>query len=95
MIETLPATRIRRTALRTSVSIRAIYQVIMTLYGRIQKQFGSIRLSFLPDAEHHGKYFALCVEPRMHPVMGSLQRVEVKAFDLIVAFLGDHKGPMA
>ena len=37
VIETLPATRIRRTALRTSVSIRAIYQVIMTLYGRTQQ----------------------------------------------------------
>ena len=37
MIETLPATRIRRTALRTSVSNRAIDQAVMTLYGRIQE----------------------------------------------------------
>ena len=49
-------------------------------------------MSFLPDAEHHGKYFALCVEPGMGPVMSALQRVEVKAFDLIVAFHGAEKG---
>ena len=73
VIETLPATRIRRTALRTSVSIRAIDQAVMTLCGRIQKQFRSIRLSFLPDAQHHSQYFALCVEPGMFVIMGSLQ----------------------
>ena len=37
MIETLPATRIHRTALRTSVSIRAIDQAVMTLCGWIQE----------------------------------------------------------
>ena len=73
LIETLPATRIRRMPLRTSVSKRAIYQVVITLYGRIQKQFRPISLSFLPDAAHHRKYFALCVEPGMFSVLGSLQ----------------------
>ena len=37
VIETLPATRIRRTGLRTSASNRGIDQAVMTLYGRIQK----------------------------------------------------------
>ena len=67
----------------------------MALYGWIQEQFGSIRLSFLPDAEHHGKYFALCVKPGMLPVMGALQRVEVKAFDLIVPFDGAENRAIA
>jgi hypothetical protein len=52
-------------------------------------------LSFLPDAKHHGKYFALSVKPGMLAVMGALQRVEVKAFDLIVAFDGAEKGAIA
>ena len=35
VIEAFPATRIRRTALRTSVSNRAINQAVMALYRRI------------------------------------------------------------
>ncbi len=37
VIETLPATRIRRTGLRTSANNRAMDQTVITLYGRIQK----------------------------------------------------------
>jgi hypothetical protein len=43
----------------------------------------------------YGKYFALGVQPDMGPVKGALQRVEVKAFDLIVAFHGAEKGAIA
>ena len=31
----------------------------------------------------------------MHPAMGTLERVEKKAFDLVVAFHGAHKSAMA
>ncbi len=37
----------------------------------------------------------MSVEPGMLQVMGALQRVEVKAFDLIVAFHGGYKGAIA
>ena len=73
----------------------AVYQAVMTLYGRIQKQFSSIWLSFLPDGQHHGKYFALCVEPGMCVIMGRLQRFEIKAFDLVVGFHGADKRTIA
>ncbi len=35
------------------------------------------------------------VKPGMLAVMGALQRVEIKAFDLIVAFDGAEKGAIA
>ena len=31
----------------------------------------------------------------MHPAVGALERVEEKAFDLVVAFHGGHEGTMA
>ncbi len=37
----------------------------------------------------------MSVKPGMLPVMGALQRVEVKAFDLIVAFHGAQKDAIA
>ena len=75
MIETLPATRIRAADCTAHFSEYGVsYQAVMTLCARILKKFSSIRLSFLPDAQHHGKYFALRVEPGMFVIMGFLQR---------------------
>jgi hypothetical protein len=37
---------------------------------RSKKRFSARRFSFAPVAEHHGKYFALCVEPRIALLIG-------------------------
>ena len=96
MIETLPATRIRRTRLRTSASQSGVALVIQRHYvGRSEKQFWVILFSFPPNPVHHRKDLALGVEPRMHTIARALKGCSVKTPHLVVFSLGIHPPEIA
>ena len=68
LFETHPATRIRRTGLRTSVQLVVMSHLDNTHLWRIQEQFRSIGFSCFPHAVHDGKDLSLGIEPCMDPV---------------------------
>ena len=61
LLETLPATRIRRTELRTSAQQMVMSHLDNAYLGRIQEQFCSIGFSSFPHAVHDGDDFSLGV----------------------------------
>ena len=69
--ETHPATRIRRTGLRTSVQLMELSLLDNAHLRRIQEQLRPIGFSFFPHAVHDGKDLSLGVKPGMDMV-GSL-----------------------
>jgi hypothetical protein len=71
LIETHPATRIRRTGLRTSVQLMVLSPLDNAHLRRIQENFSSIGISSFPHAVHDGKDLSLGVKPGMDMV-GSL-----------------------
>lgn len=71
LIETHPATRIRRTGLRTSVQLMVLSPLDNAHLRRIQEKFWPIGISSFPHAVHDGKDLSLGVEPGMDMV-GSL-----------------------
>ena len=71
LLETHPATRIRRTGLRTSVQLMVLAPLDNVHLWRIQEQFRPIGISSFPHAVHDGKDLSLGVKPGMDMV-GSL-----------------------
>lgn len=71
LFETHPATRIRRTGLRTSVQVMVLSPLDNAHLRRIQEQLRPIGISSFPHAVHDGKDLSLGVEPGMDMV-GSL-----------------------
>ena len=65
LIETHPATRIRRTGLRTSVQLMVLSPLDNAHLRRIQEQFRPIGISSFPHAVHDGNDLSLGVKPGM------------------------------
>ena len=65
LIETHPATRIRRAGLRTSVQLVVLSDLDNAHLWRIQEQFRPIGISSFPHAVHDGKDLSLSVKPGM------------------------------
>ena len=65
LLETHPATRIRRTALRTSVQLVAMSHLDNAHLWRIQEKFSSIDFSCFPHAVHDGNDLSLGIKPCM------------------------------
>ena len=68
LIETHPATRIRRTGLRTSVQLVVLSPLDNAHLWRIQEQFRPIGFSSFPHAVHDGNDLSLGVKPGMDMV---------------------------
>jgi hypothetical protein len=68
--ETHPATRIRRTGLRTSVQLMVLSPLDNAHLKRIQEQFRPIGISSFPHAVHDGEDLSLGVKPGMDMVGG-------------------------
>ena len=66
LIETHPATRIRRTDLRTSVQLVMLSHLDNAHLWRIQEKFRPIGFSSFPHAIHDGKDLSLGIKPGMH-----------------------------
>jgi len=73
LIETHPATRIRRTGLRTSVQLVMLSPLDNAHLWRIQEQFRPIGISSFPHAVDDGKDLSLGVKPGMDMVESVLQ----------------------
>jgi len=67
LLETLPATRIRRTELRTSAQGEVMSHLDNARLQRIQEKLRPIGLSSFPHAVHDGNYFSLSVKSCMNP----------------------------
>jgi hypothetical protein len=65
LIETHPATRIRRTGLRTSVQLMVLSPLDNVHLWRIQEQFRPIGISSFPHAVHDGNDLSLGIESGM------------------------------
>ena len=68
LFETHPATRIRRTGLRTSVQLVVLSHLDNAHLWRIQEQLRPIGFSSFPHAVHDGNDLSLGVKPGMDMV---------------------------
>jgi hypothetical protein len=73
LFETHPATRIRRTGLRTSVQLVVLSHLDNAHLWRIQEQLRPIGFSSFPHAVHDGKDLSLGVKPGMDMAMSPPQ----------------------
>ncbi len=67
LLETHPATRIRRTELRTSAQGEVMSYLDNARLQRIQEKLRPIGLTSFPHAVHDGDDFSLGVKPCMNP----------------------------
>ena len=67
LIETHPATQIRRTELRTSAQAKVMSHLDNACLWRIQEQLGSIGLSSFPHTVHDSDNLSLGIKPCMNP----------------------------
>ena len=68
LFETHPATRIRRTGLRTSVQLVMLSHLDNAHLWRIQEKLRPIGFSSFPHTVHNSKDLSLSIEPCMDPV---------------------------
>ena len=73
LFETHPATRIRRTGLRTSVQLVVLSHLDNAHLRRIQEELRPVGFSCFPHAVHDGKDLSLGIEPCMDMAMSPPQ----------------------
>ena len=88
LFETHPATRIRRTGLRTSVQLMELSPLDNTHLRRIHEQLRPIGISSFPHAVHDGKDLSLGVKPGMDMVGSLANGARVKSSHLVIACHG-------
>ena len=88
LFETHPATRIRRTGLRTSVQLMELSPLDNTHLRRIHEQLRPIGISSFPHAVHDGKDLSLGIKPCMDPVRSPPQGLRIESTNFIIASHG-------
>ena len=88
LFETHPATRIRRTSLRTSAQLMVMSHLDNAHLRRIQEELRPIGFSCFPHAVHDGKDLSLSIEPCMDPVRSPLKGLCIEPTNFISASHG-------